>query len=365
MRREFVGLLTAGLLTLAGCGGGGGGGGTALPSGGGGGAALPTADNIKVANNDGIRQGAGETAISLPKFGSVTQSSNSDGASITTDAADATFDGTGLDVRIERQGSGPIVLDTANPLVVSSDPITGVTGRSTRTWGIASLTGDSLTVARLAVDWASDDPSDYLAGGYWLHLEGDLQSSDLVAEIGAFVDGPELSLSNPPSMPLQGSATYEGAAAGFFGIVHGSDTSDPPGSIAIGEFSGLATLTADFEASTIRGCVGCNGGVSAEYLFVDGATRNVENVSVSSEPYRLRLGETSFASNGTFRGSDVRLSIPDLQIAESSGAWGGQFSNIPDAAGDPRLVAGTFGAEATTSGGTTGQLIGAFGAGKR
>ena len=47
-------------------------------------------------------------------------------------------------------------------------------------------------------------------------------------------------------------------------------------------------------------------------------------------------------------------------VTDTSGSWGGQFSNIQDAAGNPRLVAGTTGADWTESDGSRGAFVGAY-----
>ena len=161
-----------------------------------------------------------------------------------------------------------------------------------------------------------------------------------IDEAGAFADGPEISMSNRPDMPLQGTASYIGLAEGLYG---GEDAAGTE----VGIFQGDMALTADFAASTIGGCVGCNGGVSLE--------------GVASE-YLVRLGATPFESNGVFRGTSVTVEHPDLEFVSNSGAWGGMFSNVPDANGDPRLVAGTLGGQAATADGSKAVFVGAFAA---
>ena len=139
-----------------------------------------------------------------------------------------------------------------------------------------------------------------------------------------------------------------------------------PGSVEVGEFEAIATLTADFSAETISGCVGCQGGISVSGVYQDKATGTVGTFEDVTLDYRVNLGAAPIDSDtGTFTSSNVRVTSSTVPTARSSGAWGGQFSNIPDAAGDPRLVAGTFGGEASTPGGSRGAFVGAFGAGKQ
>ena len=76
--------------------------------------------------------------------------------------------------------------------------------------------------------------------------------------------------------------------------------------------------------------------------------------------FRLHLDPTSLDADGTFLGQQMRLEHSEYSFASTRGAWGGQFSNTSDSAGDPRLVAGTFGAEATSAGGSEGAFLGSF-----
>ena len=228
-----------------------------------------------------------------------------------------------------------------NPVTTSS-----LAGHDTSQDGyIVDYTQSETTLAYGVVSWDSADPSDYLAGGYWLHASGDILGTFDIDEAGAFADGPEISMSNRPTMPVRGTASYIGEAEGLYGVEYGTDAPGYEGTSAIGIFYADMALTADFNARTIGGCMGCNGGV-----FLDGDPSN----------YRVRLGATSFASNGTFRGSSVSLENPDVDIVSTSGAWGGMFSNQPNADGDPRLVAGTLGGEARTSGGSEAVFVGAY-----
>ena len=75
----------------------------------------------------------------------------------------------------------------------------------------------------------------------------------------------------------------------------------------------------------------------------------------------IRLGATPFDANGTFRGATVTLeSAGGDPVSQSSGDWGGMFSSVLDASGDPRAVAGTVGAEGTTADGSQVAVIGSF-----
>lgn len=369
------------LVLLAACGGGGGGD-TPAPSappapmagddggGGRGGAPTVTAADLRAADPATVLARAASAADSLPRFGSVVQSTNRDGSGVTTDAVSATLADGGLTVKIERQGASTLTLDTAD----ASDDSGVFASRLPeyhdyrgREWGVASIANDEATVGRIAAAWAADSPDRYIVtAGYWLHLKGDIRSLDIVdAEMGAFIDGPEFS-GPPPDLPSMGTARYRGSAAGFYGNSVGTDFPDiiARGSTVLGEFAGVATLTADFSDGTVRGCIGCEGGLSLEGVFRDGSTGETENLEESSNT-SIRLGAIPIdAAAGTFRGEGITVWNPDrpdnVRIVESEGRWGGRFSNIPEADGDPRWIAGTFAGRTVTAGGTRTNYVGAF-----
>ncbi len=365
------------VILLVGCGGGGGGGSSqsqvdmapplmAPPT-------IPdpatqeiTTRDVQTSDPEEILDAAAQVGESGPGFGSVWQSSGN------VSGVSSSFNGQALAVSVSRQNESPIRLDTADEIVGTGtgSSFVGLSGRSSRGWGVLSVTSSGssakATIAAIYADWANDDVNDYLAGGYWMHVEGDILAGNLTAvEIGTFVDGPELSSSNPPNMPVQGTASYRGAAAGLYAGIYGTDANVPRGSAEIGDFSGVATFTADFATSTIRGCVGCQGDLELSYVFENSVTGEVYS-GTSTSDIQLHLGEAPINSaNGMFVSRSVTASSSITPISRSSGGWGGQFSNVPDVSGDPRLVAGTFGGDLTTPGGSRVVYVGAFGAGKQ
>ena len=259
-----------------------------------------------------------------------------------------TFDGSRATVTVDRGSAGSVVLDT-NDTYRDDGHTSSVfygdtgTGRSSHDRYVYSRTGNSATSGRLVIDWSNSDPSDYIAGGYWLHAG----PGSTEWEAGAYAVGPELSLSNPPSLPVSGTAVYEGDAGGVY-TLQGTfaDQFRDAGLTVRGDFTSEARLRADFAAGTIEGCIGC------AYGLIEGAGQ-------------LELGTVTFdRANGTFHGSNVTLSTTVVSVTGSSGKWAGQFSNIPDGSGAPRLAAGTFDARASSSDGSTVALVGAFGAGR-
>ena len=360
-------LLAVILLSLAACGGGGSGSSTNPVT------STPQPDSqtvagARVAGASQLHDAAVLVAGSLPQFGSVVQSVGVNVASVS--GISSTFDGN-LALTVSRADGSSTTLSTASHTLERSGTLTSfINGHNARTWGLAEVTGNGVSIARIIVSWDNNDVSDYLSGGYWAHLPGDTQALRFTgAEVGAFVDGPELSLSNPPTMPLQGSASYSGVAAGIYGIEYGTDAAAFTGyarnSIEVGEFDSVIDLTADFGAGTVSGCVGCTGGVYVTGYVSDAVTGEAASFADVHSPTWARLGTTPFASDGTFRGQSVILESSLYTVSNSGGAWGGQFSNIPDSAGVPRLAAGTFAGQGTTAGGSEAVFVGAFGAGQQ
>ena len=333
-------------LVLAACGGGGG---TSTGQ-----APQPQFSRATAAstNPQTVQDAANRAVGNLPRFGSVTQSSNAGVvAGITGDAASASFDGRNARLTIQRTDGSRLSFNGATDRFdsVSYTPI--VPGYSFRGDGMLKQTAASVSIAAVYINWNNSDPNDYLAGGYWMHVEGRVFPPAVTgAEIGAFVDSPELR--SAPTLPVTGTATYAGQAGGFYAYRSGRGAE-------IGEFNGVASLTADFSTNTISGCIGCNGGVNVSGVAADtsGQTSTFEDVDV---PVRLRMSAASILGDGTFRNQSVSLERDDATVTSTSGSWGGRFSTIQDSAGDPRLVAGTAGAEWTESTGAQGVFAGAW-----
>ena len=193
---------------------------------------------------------------------------------------------------------------------------------------------------------------DWLTGGHWMHLDADMN----VVGAGAFVDGPELARSSP--LPNAGTATYEGSATGGYATEYGTDH---PGIVAgshtIGQYEGEARLTADFQTGLISGRV---HSIGAGGFHTPSGGGVVQRIAARATNYEVVLAATAFNHEG-FTGETTAVSTdPRIGIASSSGSWGGRFSNVSDGDGNPRLVAGTHGANFVTTGGSRTSLIGVF-----
>ena len=312
------------------------------------------------ANSAEILNVTAQAALSLPQFGSVVQAAAVDMANAT--GVSTTFDGTDLTIAVSRDDGSALTLNTGSDVSDASGTFElPIAGHSAQAWGVLKIDNDGISVARATVTANDGDAADYLTVGYWMHLAGDLTELSFTGvEIGAFVDGPELSLASPASLPALGTASYFGPAGGAYSVLHGTDTGRTPDSAEIGEFASTVEFTADFAANTIAGCVGCRDGVALFGTLYDADSGESTDVLFGESGYRLHLDPTSLDSDGTFLGQQMRLAHPLISIARTTGAWGGQFSNIADSAGDPRLVAGTFGAEATSADGSVGAFLGSF-----
>lgn len=323
-------------------------------------AATASLNDARGANADQIRDVTTQAALSQPQFGSVFQSAAEGVASAS--GVSATLDGTDLTIAVSRDDGSALTLDTgSDPSDASGASDSPIEGHSAQSWIVLKIDTDGISVARATVSASESDAADYLAVGHWMHIAGDLTEFSFTgAEIGAFADGPELSLETPPSLPAQGTASYYGPALGAYSVLHGADGEGPPGSLESGGFNSTVELTADFAANTIGGCVGCRDGVMVFGTLHDPDTSEASDVFFEDSGFRLHLDSADLVANGTFRDQRMRLEHAEYSFASTGGAWGGQFSNIADSAGNPRLVAGTFGAEATSAGGSEGAFIGSF-----
>lgn len=330
------------VLFLAACGGGGGGGSPSAQS-----PSLTRSGAQTIASGHAL-DAAQRAATAMPRFGSVTQSTGAgDRASASLTA------GPRLQVNIARGAGGTIALDTAAHAVSPGLTASPVTGRAAADSYLLRYDSSSFTLARVGAEW---DPGygGWLAGGYWLHAMGDIPAGRITAaEAGAFMDGPEIR--GTPSLPVTGTASYRGIAAGFYASQYGTDIPTvPSGSREVGEFDGVAALTTDFGARTIWGRIS-NIRASGVIAYPNGTA---EGFNVTTD-YQVQLAPAQVGSNGTFTSSGVTVSHPLVSIS-SRGAWGGRFSTIDDSAGNPRLVAGTVGASGSAPGGSTASFVGGF-----
>ncbi|MDE0174190.1 MAG: hypothetical protein OYH76_17485 [Defluviicoccus sp.] len=224
---------------------------------------------------------------------------------------------------------------------------------------------DGRTLLYALVEWNDGNPDEYMAFGWWMHLPVGASFRELeAAELGVFMDGPELDLSTPPEMPVSGEATYLGGIGGLYEYRYGSGWREElRGESQYVEFSAPIALTADFSDASIGGCIGCTGDVVAEtlHLYPIVAWRGPPPDALPAD-YEIRLGRTPFGANGIFEDSGIAVSHPERTVTETEGVWGGQFSNVPDPVGNPRRVVGLVDIRFAEADGSSGSFLGGFSA---
>ena len=211
------------------------------------------------------------------------------------------------------------------------------------------------TTATYVTEVSATDLTDYVSLGGWIHApeEGGL-------EFGGFVDGREFD--TDIMVPLLGTATYEGRANGLYASRAGTDVQAEPNTLEQGEYHGLVSLVADFEANSISGDI---DNIVLEHVNVfppDGSGTFEENYHPGpiATDYRMVFNPTPLQDGGLFVGRDIDFTTNALDITSSNFTWAGRFSDVNDPVGNPRAVAGTTTGSFRTSGGTFGVLSGAF-----
>ena len=276
------------------------------------------------------------------------------------------FDGQVLTVDLKSvQGKRLPVLNTARDAEDTAAYVTPLPGHSGRRWDLLRTGHDGTSLAYALVSWNNEDPTDYLAAGWWIEFPGqyppnldvwDDRNLNLV-----FADGPELDLSNPPQLPVEGQATYSGNAGGAFLYRYGTDWGDLKDTVEQEEYEATMTVNVDFSRNTLQGCIGCEGDiVTRRSHLAQILGEEARDIEIPTADYELHFNVTPFNPDGTFEHADVDVMHPERTISYVEGDWGGQLSNRPDAAGHPRLVAGfnsTFFQEAD---GSLGLFLGIF-----
>ena len=289
-----------------------------------------------------------------PIFGSVVQSVGVGVSQVT--GVDTTFTPDRFTLRLNRQNGASTVLDSDRDYAVVINEYAPsenlVTNRPAADGYMGRESGGVTTITAVSVEWSRTDPTDYLAGGYWVH-----GGIDAGIEIGAFIDGPafdDVAL----TLPATGTATYTGLAGGGYVGLAGNDQVAPAGTFEQGEYSGSVSLTADFGTSQISGRIDNIGAYNVRTVYPNGLTDF--NPYLTSTAYGVTLSPVSINQNGTFWGEGVIVTHPQVTITSSTGSWAGRFSNVDDSAGNPRAVAGTNAAYMATAGGSEAIFTGAF-----
>ena len=275
------------------------------------------------------------------------------------------FDGRVLDVEVTPKDGRTLRLNTARDSAFSSSVTPALPNHSGRNWTLFNRTSENTTIVYTLLNWSNDVQTDYLAAGWWLQYEGRPRFPRFpvfASERGIFIEGTELDTANPPEMPVTGAAAYAGSSGGLYAYQYGSGWGELAGTEVFEEVQGVITLRADFSSRTIQGCIGCAGDLEIQrsHLRLALGWRQGEPPAAMPADYEVHLGPTPFTRNGAFRNADVRVAHPERSVAQSGGSWEGRFSNRPDGAGHPRLVAGSSLAEFTEADGSRGSIEGIF-----
>ena len=273
------------------------------------------------------------------------------------------FSGPNLRVFLTLEDGREVSVNTTDDAVDSQPAATPIPGHQARDWTFIKEQEEGTSIAYALVSWDGARPADYLMAGWWAEFPGqhlpELSFRDSIQY--ALVDGPEIDPAEPPELPLEGQATYAGQAGGLYTYVKGTDWGDDEGAYVIDEYEGAITITADFAAKTLSGCIGCMGDLVTQRahfgIFLGDGVRDVRSIAAH---YELHFGETPFASDGTFQHADVEVRHPDRSITQSEGDWGGTLSSIPDQDGNPRLVAGFSSVDFEESDSSEGTFFGTF-----
>lgn len=263
------------------------------------------------------------------------------------------FENEVLTINATQHDGTKVLLSTRDDVESMADFPTEMPGHVGRGWTLLQRGGEGKDpfMGYVVVSWNPDDPSDYLAAGWWIHFANqrfpdiDPYHDDSASYL--FIDGPEIDPTSPPSLPAMGTASYSGGAGGHYLYQYGDNWGeDMKGKISSEEFAGTITLTADFAAGTIEGCLGCVGDLTVLRQHLSSAFDRfvTEPVDLLAHPkdYEIHFAPTEFNPDGAFEAHEgITVTHPERSVAGvHRELWGGSFSNRPDSAGNPRLVNG-------------------------
>ena len=148
---------------------------------------------------------------------------------------------------------------------------------------------------------------------------------------------------------------------GLYTYSYGRAWDELAGSTEITEFTGPVSLTADFDRNRLTGCLGCLAPIEiapGQHLYPILSWRDPDPAS-SPADYNLHFA-ASFDATGAFQDTAVTVTHPDRTVVSSAGTWQGQFSNVPDADGNPRRAVGSTDVLFAEDDGSHGRFTGIF-----
>ena len=350
----LIALLISTAFALTACGGGGGGSGSV-------GATETTASTTGTAlATDNQAQGFQTVATALPKFGSVTQSSNVDATGRTTDQASVDFDGTTVEVTVTQAGGSTFTFASSDDawltgtISPATDPVPPGQTDVRYSYHVHEASDSLYFASYIQRGWG--DANNWYARGYWLRGGQNPYLHKADVDLGTFIDSPEIDSASPPDLPETGTATYSGDVNG----VYYHDTAD--GAREIGQYIGDMTLNIDFATGALDYCTGCTRQtlLYGHYLSAEG-----DFLPFSGVPNELIYKATAvIREDGTFETQSTSLTRTTgstrSPVVYNKGTLGGTFSNMPDSDGNPRAVMGTGGGEYEFENGSSGAWAGSF-----
>ena len=253
------------------------------------------------------------------------------------------FDGNVLTVDVG-PGDATLKLNTLRDAIATEEYRPPIPNHSGRSWVLLNTAHESTSLVYALVNWNNDDPTDYLAAGWWVHFA--LEDPDPAAiDRAIFIDGPEIDPANPPTMPVTGQAHYAGGAGGVVQYVYGTDWGDLAGEFSLGEYTAILTAVTDFGRGTIAGCLGCVGDIQPERRHLVSVYEDVLGTDLPDRlapvaDYEIEFAPSAYGASSTFESTNIRVTHPTRVITHEEGHWGGSFSNVDDPSGHPRLVNG-------------------------
>ena len=270
-----------------------------------------------------------------------------------------------LSIDVHLPGGGTRTLSTVRDIEWTSAlflPRPVQPNHSSREWILVDHHYDGRVFLYALASWDNADPTDYLAAGWWLIYPPDVPIWAFeTAARGVFLDGPELDASNPPDLPLAGTASYVGAMGGLYAYNYGRSWGELAGSTEITEFTGPVSLTADFDRNRLTGCLGCQRPIETApgRHLAPAVPWGADDPAALPANYDVRF-EASIGASGSFEDTGIIVTHPDRPVVSSAGTWQGQFSNVPDVVGNPRRVVGSTDVLFAEDDGSHGRFTGIF-----
>ena len=274
------------------------------------------------------------------------------------------FDGEVLRIEFEREDGGKERFSALRDRWYAWSWVPFLPNHSGRRWVMGKTSREGTSIAYALVSWDNDEPTDYLAAGYWMRFDGFRRDYDLpiaAADLVMFIDGSEIDPALPPELPVSGTASYTGQAGGIYTYSYGGGWTGYDGPDAGEEFYGPMTVEANFDDMTIAGCIGCAGDLWIERMHLYSVFgRRVDEPPAMPTDYEIRFAPTEIEPEGNFLGEDVTVAHPTRTVTQSGGEWGGSLSNRPAPDRNPRFVAGVASAEFMEADGSEGAFNSIF-----